>query len=57
MKLGQVLREKQPNEYRKLNKRKKKERKAKEHLSFYDILELMKHDSYERHRGALRQRY
>ncbi|NMM62357.1 hypothetical protein HBE96_06575 [Clostridium sp. P21] len=35
---------------------KKKNRGDKEHLSFYDIIELMKHDSYYRHRGAIRQK-
>ncbi|AKA69850.1 hypothetical protein [Clostridium scatologenes] len=43
----------------KLNKKNIKKSKNKikeEQLSFHDILDLMKHDSYYRHRGAIRQR-
>lgn len=61
MKIGQVLRETQPEAYEKLNRpgkhHKKKERKAqKENLSFSDIENLMRHDGYCRAKGgALRQ--
>ncbi|WP_054876913.1 hypothetical protein [Oxobacter pfennigii] len=58
MKIGDILRSQQPNEYIKLNnKRKKKERAPKkEHLSFYDIRNLMQHDSHKRRKGAIVQR-
>jgi len=45
---------KQLNENRKQNE--KKSRRGKEHLSFNDVMELMRHDSYKRHRGAIRQK-
>lgn len=59
MRISQILKEKQPEEYKKLrqatiNKKHKKEKK--ENLSFSDYMEMMKHDSYERHRGAIRKK-
>ncbi|WDU82292.1 hypothetical protein [Caloramator sp. Dgby_cultured_2] len=56
MKIGEIIKDKQPDVYRKLNKHEKKERKQ-EHLSFYDIQELMQGGIhvYKRHRGAFRQ--
>ncbi|MDP4143196.1 MAG: hypothetical protein Q8936_01760 [Bacillota bacterium] len=53
MKLGDILREQQPNEYNKLNS---KVRDKEKDLSFEDFENLMKHDSYKRHRGAIRRR-
>ncbi|WP_282804658.1 hypothetical protein [Clostridium tetani] len=63
MKIGNIIKAQQPDMYKRLrqqnrkqNKKKKSRRGKQEHLSFSDVLELMKHDSYKRHRGALRQR-
>ncbi|WP_317720426.1 hypothetical protein [Clostridium tetani] len=62
MKIGNILKMQQPDIHKQLNKnrkqKKKKSRRGKqEHLSFYDVLELMKHDSYYRGKGgALKQR-
>lgn len=56
LKIGQILREKQPEMYQELNKTHKKERKAKkENLSFSDIERMMMHDGYCRHNGAIKQ--
>ncbi|MDO6355296.1 hypothetical protein Q3V94_09510 [Caloramator sp. CAR-1] len=57
MRIGEILKDKQPDVYRKLNKHKKKERKQG-HLSFYDIEKLMQEGChvYKRGRGgALKQ--
>ena len=57
MKIGEVVKSKQPKEYEKINKQKKKrKRRRKENLSFNDFENMMRHDSYERHKGALRSR-
>ncbi|WP_317723204.1 hypothetical protein [Clostridium tetani] len=63
MKIGNIIKAQQPDihkrlrqQNRKQNKKKKSKRGKQEHLSFSDVLELMKHDSYKRHRGALRQK-
>jgi hypothetical protein len=56
MKIGEVLKDKQPKEYDNLKPKKKHKDKTEEDLSFNDIMNLMKHDSYGRHRGALRRR-
>lgn len=55
MKIGQILRENQPNEYKNLVS-KEYISKNQEHFSTKDIEELMKHSSYKRSKGgALRQ--
>ncbi|WPC40634.1 hypothetical protein [Clostridium sp. JS66] len=54
-----IVRSQRSDIHEELNKQNIKESKnkvEKEQLSFYDILSLMKHDSYYRHRGAIRQR-
>ena len=59
MKIGQILRENQPDIHKKLNKdhKKKKKPKREENLSFKDVMDLMKHDSYYRGKGgAIRQK-
>lgn len=55
MKIGELLRENQLSTYEKLNNKQKKKNKEIK-LNTKDIEELMKHDSYSRHRGAMRQR-
>lgn len=58
MKIGEILRVKQPGVYKKLNERPKHRRDKKERLSFsYVENDLMTHDSYIRHRGAIAQRH
>lgn len=55
MKIGQSIKEKQPELYKKLHKKHKRKR-DKEHLSFSDFQNIMKHDSYCRSKGgAIRQ--
>ncbi|WP_282804564.1 hypothetical protein [Clostridium tetani] len=61
MKIEKIIKIQQPDIHKQLNKNrkqnKKKSRRGKqEHLSFSDVMEIMKHDSYKRHRGAIRQR-
>lgn len=60
MKIGEILRDKQENVYSELNKKPKRHRKRrrgknknnKESLSFLEIENLMKHDSYTRGKGG-----
>ncbi|WP_317724993.1 hypothetical protein [Clostridium tetani] len=61
MKIEKIIKAQQPDIHKRLkqqNKKKKKSRRGKqEHLSFSDVMELMKHDSYYRGKGgALKQR-
>ncbi|RXM75110.1 hypothetical protein DP144_10855 [Clostridium tetani] len=62
MKIGKIIKAQQPNIHKKLKQQNRKQNKKKsgrgkqEHLSFSDVMEIMKHDSYKRHRGALRQK-
>lgn len=62
MKIGAFIRENQEEVYYKLNKKRNKKRHRrrkpkKENLSFSDMENLMRHDSYERAPGgALRQK-
>ncbi|WP_080444860.1 hypothetical protein [Clostridium botulinum] len=61
MKVGKIIETQQPGIHKQLNKNrkqnnKKRRRGKKEDLSFSDYVEMMKHDSYKRHKGALRQR-
>lgn len=55
MRIGQILKEKQPEEYMKL-RNKQKRSKGQEHFSTRDIEELMSHSCYKRSKGgALKQ--
>lgn len=56
--MGEIVKEKQPKVLEKLKKRNRnrKAKERKEHLSFSYTCELMSHDGYERHRGAIAQR-
>lgn len=62
VKIGEIVQVNQPGLHKQLNnktyKKKKRKRRDKEHLSFYDIEELMGVHGpiYKRHRGALRQK-
>ncbi|KIS22032.1 hypothetical protein FDA95_10285 [Clostridium botulinum] len=61
MRIEKILKTQQPNTHKQLNKNRKQHKKKsrrgkKEDLSFSDYVEMMKHDSYKRHNGALRQR-
>ncbi|ENK0558501.1 hypothetical protein AB2T19_003322 [Clostridium botulinum] len=61
MKVGKIIETQQPGIHKQLNKNRKQNKKKsrrgkKEDLSFFDYVEMMKHDSYKRHRGALRQK-
>ncbi|KEI75896.1 hypothetical protein [Clostridium botulinum] len=63
MRIEKILKTQQPNTHRKLNKNRKQNNKKRrrgkqeENLSFSDVMDLMKHDSYYRGKGgALRQR-
>lgn len=61
LKVGKIIETQQPSTHKQLNKNrkqnnKKRRRGKKEDLSFSDYVEMMKHDSYKRHKGALRQR-
>ena len=57
MRVEDILKENQPKVHSELNKHKKKQKKKKrvQQLSHKDIEELMRHDSYVRHNGAIRQ--
>ena len=54
-KIGQILREKQPETYGKLKDMCKKREKQDCALSFREIESLMHHDGYRRDGGAIRQ--
>ncbi|AVQ45707.1 hypothetical protein [Clostridium botulinum] len=61
MRIEKILKTQQQNTHKQLNKNRKQNKKKsrrgkKEDLSFSDYVEMMKHDSYKRHKGALRQR-
>jgi hypothetical protein len=58
LKIGEILRARQPGVYKKLNEKpKKKSKERKGHLSFsYVQNDLMSHDSFSRHRGAISQK-
>lgn len=59
MNVKKIVKSQRSDIHEKLNKKNIKKSKNKikeEQLSFHDILDLMKHDSYYRHRGAIRQR-
>ncbi|AVQ40525.1 hypothetical protein C7M56_18350 [Clostridium botulinum] len=61
LKVGKILETQQPGIHKQLNKNRKQNKKKcrrgkKQNLSFSDIMKLMRHDSYKRHRGALRQK-
>ncbi|AUN00954.1 hypothetical protein EXM98_01110 [Clostridium botulinum] len=61
MKVVRIIETQQPGIYKQLNKNrkqhnKKRRRGKKEDLSFSDYVQMMKHDSYKRYKGALRQR-
>ncbi|WP_123053130.1 hypothetical protein [Clostridium sp. JN-1] len=54
MKVQKILEVQQSDKHKKLkeNNKKKSGRGKQEHLSFSDILELMKHSSYRRGKGG-----
>ena len=59
--MEKILKTQPPNTHKQLNKNRKQNKKKsrrgkKEDLSFSDYVEMMKHDSYKRIKGALRQR-
>lgn len=62
MRIEKILKTQQPDTHRKLNKNikqnnKKRRRGKKNDLSFYDIMDLMSHDSYCRGKGgSIKQR-
>ncbi len=61
LKVVRIIETQQPGIYKQLNKNrkqhnKKRRRGKKEDLSFSDYVQMMKHDSYKRYKGALRQR-
>ncbi|RXI38840.1 hypothetical protein DP129_10815 [Clostridium tetani] len=58
MKIEKILKVQQPDIHKRLRQQNKKKAKRKgEHLSFNDVMELMRHDSYYRGKGgAIRQR-
>ncbi|CAM3001160.1 hypothetical protein HAHI6034_10975 [Hathewaya histolytica] len=56
MRIGEILKDQQPEVYKKL-KSDKKEKRGKENLSFSDLRQLMKKDSYYRGKGgSIKQR-
>lgn len=59
MKVGQIIKNNQPAEFKKLNnyrrKKKRKKRKREENLSTDDFAKMMQHSSYKRVGGAIRQ--
>ncbi|NCI18593.1 hypothetical protein EXM36_02930 [Clostridium botulinum] len=62
MKVGRIIETQQPGIHKELNKNRKQNNKKcrrgkKEDLSFSDVMDLMKHDSYCRGRGgSIKQR-
>ena len=60
MRIGSIIEAQQPDIYKQLNEKYKQNKKKKDrrgqNLSFSDVMDLMKHDSYKRHNGALRQK-
>ncbi|APQ95682.1 hypothetical protein [Clostridium botulinum] len=58
MKVGKIIETQQPgihkqlNKNRKQNKKKSRRGKKEENLSFSDVMELMRHDSYKRCKGG-----
>ncbi|MBV1816878.1 hypothetical protein ACIR03_02615 [Clostridium cochlearium] len=56
MKVEKIIKTQQPDIHKRLKqqnkKQKKKSRRGKDHLSFNDVMELMKHDSYKRCKGG-----
>ncbi|NEZ47975.1 hypothetical protein FDF74_12360 [Clostridium niameyense] len=60
MKIEKIIEAQQPRMHKELKKnrkhnKKKSRRGNKENLSFSDYVDMMKHDRYKRHKGALRQ--
>ncbi|AKA68533.1 hypothetical protein [Clostridium scatologenes] len=58
MKVEKAIKPQQPDIHKKSNQQnngKKHRREQQEHLSFSDVMELMKHSSYKRHKGAIKQ--
>lgn len=55
MRIGEILRNKQPVIHKEINKHKEKNIRKIEELSFHDIENLMKHTSYKRVNGTIRQ--
>ncbi|WP_186430894.1 hypothetical protein [Clostridium sp. BSD9I1] len=53
MKIGEVLRDKDVDNYNKLIK--VKDKKKSDNLSECEIRELMSHSCYRRHKGAIKQ--
>ncbi|NME95345.1 hypothetical protein HF847_04975 [Clostridium cochlearium] len=63
MKVERIIKTQQPDIHKRLKQQNKKQNKKKsrrgkqEHLSFSDVMKLMKHDSYYRGKGgAIRQK-
>lgn len=58
--IDEIVKTNQPDTFGKLKKKKKRRRKKKKFnevsLTFDDFERMMRHDSYERHNGAMRQR-
>ena len=54
IKIKAILKNKQPEDYKKLINF-ANEDKSDDELSFKDFEKMMKHDSYKRHKGAIRQ--
>lgn len=54
IKIKAILKNKQPEDYKKLINF-ANEDKSDDELSFKDFEKMMKHDSYKRHKGAMRQ--
>lgn len=62
MRIEKILKTQQPKTHKQLNKnrkqnKKRRRRSKKENLSFSDVMDLMKHDSYYRGKGgSIKQR-
>ena len=63
MRVEKILKTQQPNTHKQLNKnrkqnsKKRRRGKQEENLSFSDVMDLMKHDSYYRGKGgSIKQR-